>query len=256
MMNTITLYHNPLSVCSMKTRLVLEEKGLAWEGREIDIVHKQEQLEPWYLKLNPKGVVPTLSHANGETKVITNSATIIRYVASLNEGNSLLPATEDDLQMMEKLITLADNIDLQILSYARHPSMEKSEKILDVRIEKSMAMAKEHPELEEEYKVCAERSLKNKNFRVNAEYVGQIEQDAHASLTFAENQLSNKKYFFGNTYTFADVIWTVVLSRLELLGYDDWLSPDNFPSISKYYQNMKNRKSFSAANIQNQWWQK
>ena len=55
-MTSFMLYHHPLSVCSMKVRLVLEEKGLAWSGRIIDIVQKQEQLDPWYLKLNPKGV--------------------------------------------------------------------------------------------------------------------------------------------------------------------------------------------------------
>ena len=52
------LYHHPLSVCSMKVRLALEEKGLAWSGRVIDIMRQQEQLDPWYLKPNPKGVIP------------------------------------------------------------------------------------------------------------------------------------------------------------------------------------------------------
>jgi len=255
-MPTFALYHNPLSVCSMKTRLALEEKGLEWTGREIDIVHAQEQLEPWYIRLNSKGVIPTFSHTNGQTKIITNSATIIRYVASLTEGNSLLPTSNEDVQTMEKLITSADNIDLQILSYARHPSMEKSEAILDLRIEKSRALAIEHPELAERYNTSAQRSLKNKNFRTDAQFVGQIEQDAHASLTFAEQQLAHNNYLVGETYTLADVIWTVVLSRLELLGYDDWLSADNFPFIAKYYEAMKKRKSFKTAQIQNQWWQK
>jgi len=255
-MPTLALYHNPLSVCSMKTRLALEEKGLEWTGRKIDIVHAQEQLEPWYIRLNSNGVIPTLSHTNGETKVITNSATIIRYVASLTEGNSLLPTNNEDVQTMEKLITSADDIDLQILSYARHPSMEKSEAILDLRIEKSRALAIEHPELAESYNASAERSLKNKNFRADTEFVDQIEKDAHASLTFAESQLAHNTYLVGETYTLADVIWTVVLSRLELLGYDDWLSADSFPFIAKYYEAMKNRKSFKDANIQNQWWQK
>jgi len=72
----------------MKVRLALEEKGLAWSGRVIDIVKKQEQLEPWYLKLNPKGVIPTLEYRNGTTKALTDSARIIRFIASLPEGNA------------------------------------------------------------------------------------------------------------------------------------------------------------------------
>lgn len=63
-MYSLKLYHHPLSVCSMKVRLALEEKGLAWSGRVIDIVQQKEQLEPWYLALNPKGVVPTLQYSN------------------------------------------------------------------------------------------------------------------------------------------------------------------------------------------------
>ena len=89
-MNSLMLYHHPLSVCSMKVRLALEEKGLPWSGRVIDIVQQQEQLDPWYVELNPKGVIPTLQVSNGSTQVVTDSAEIIRFIASLPEGNSLL----------------------------------------------------------------------------------------------------------------------------------------------------------------------
>jgi tetrachloro-p-hydroquinone reductive dehalogenase len=151
----------------MKVRLALEEKGLAWSGRVIDIVKKQEQLDPWYLKLNPKGVVPTLESRNSTTEVVTDSADIIRFVASLPQGNSLLPQSESDNKLMDKFIYLANDIDLQILSYSRHPSMEKSEKILDTRIEKSLLMAQQHPELNSNYLHCPDRSINSKTFRVN-----------------------------------------------------------------------------------------
>ncbi|NWF38999.1 glutathione S-transferase family protein [Mariprofundus sp. NF] len=255
-METFTLYHHPLSVCSMKVRLALEEKGLTWSDHQIDIVEAQEQLEPWYIKLNPKGVVPTLSHHDGDTKVITNSADIIRHIASLDEGSSLLPPTDEKRALMEKLISLADNIDLQILSYARHPSMEKSEKVLNARIEKSLELAKQHPDLEASYKISAQRSQKNKTFRVDPEHVGDIEKGARESLSFAEQQLAQSSFLAGEQYTLADVIWTVILARLELLGYGAWISEETSPLLSSYYQKMQSRKSFTTAQIQNQWWKK
>ncbi len=255
-METFTLYHNPLSVCSMKVRLALEEKGLAWADHKIDIVETQEQLEPWYIKLNPNGVVPTLSHHDGNAKVITNSADIIRYIASQDEGDSLLPSTDEERAIMEKLITLADNIDLQILSYARHPSMEKSEKVLNKRIEKSLELAKQHPDLAESYNICAQRSQKNKTFRVDPEHVGEIEKGAREALSFAEQQLAHNSFLIGEEYTLADVIWTVIFSRLELLGYGEWISEETSPALSSYYQKMQSRESFSTAQIQNQWWKK
>lgn len=255
-MTTFMLYHHPLSVCSMKVRLVLEEKGLAWSGRVIDIVQQQEQLEPWYLKLNPKGVIPTLEFRNGTTKVLTDSAHILRSVASLSEGNVLVPKDEDAHQLMDMLIDLADNIDLQILSYARHPSMEKSEKILNARIKKSRLMAEQYPELKSNYDVCAARSEKSKTFRVDKKHIEDIEQNTLEAITFAENQLQGNNFLLGNAYTLADVIWTVVLSRLDLLGYSTWLNKNNFPQIASYYLRMQQRKSYTLAQVQNEWWDK
>ncbi len=240
----------------MKVRLALEEKGLAWSGRVIDIVQKQEQLEPWYLKLNPKGVIPTLEFRNGTTKVLTDSAHIIRFVASLSEGNALLPQDESDHQLMERLIDLADDIDLQILSYARHPSMEKSEKILNARVTKSLLMAEQHPELRSNYLVCAERSENSKTFRVDKSHIEDVEQSALEAITFAEKQLQNNSFLLGETYTLADVIWTVVLSRLDLLGYSAWLDKHTFPQLASYYLRMQHRKSYTLAQIQNEWWDK
>lgn len=255
-MTNLMLHHHPLSVCSMKVRLALEEKGLAWSGRVIDIVQKQEQLEPWYLNLNPKGVIPTLEIRNGTTKVVTDSAEIIRHIASLSEGNALFPESECDYQLVDKLINLADDIDLQILSYARHPSMEKSEKILNARINKSLLMAEQHPELSSNYVVCIERSEKSKTFRVDEKHIKDIEQNALKSLTFAEDQLQGNSFLIGDSYTLADVIWTVVLSRLDLLGYSEWLDEKTFPQLAKYYVRMQSRRSYTLAQVQNEWWEK
>ncbi len=255
-MSSLTLHHHPLSVCSMKVRLALEEKGLDWSSNVIDIVREQEQLEPWYVKLNPNGVIPTLAFNNGTTEVVTNSARIIRFIAALPEGNSLLPTNKNDIQLMDKLIDLADEVDLQILSYARHPSMEKSEKILDARINKSLLLAEQHPELKNNYLACAARSEKSKTFRVDVKHIKDIEQSAVESLTLAEKQMNGNTYLLGDIYSLADVIWTVVLSRLDLLGYTDWINGNKFPLLGSYYQRAQDRESFTLAQIQNEWWDK
>ena len=51
----LELYHNHISVCAQKVRLVLAEKGLSWKGHHFDL-RRGEHLNPDYLKLNPKGV--------------------------------------------------------------------------------------------------------------------------------------------------------------------------------------------------------
>jgi glutathione S-transferase len=55
----IFLYDFGSSVCCQKVRITLREKGLAWEAVRVDLF-KAEQYDPKYLKLNPKGLVPTL----------------------------------------------------------------------------------------------------------------------------------------------------------------------------------------------------
>ena len=130
-MSQLTLYNFDLSVCSMKTRLALEEKGLPWENRQVDILRAHEQLEPWYIRLNERAVVPTLM--DGE-EIVTDSARIIRRIANLAGGNDLVPESEENKAKAEEWIKKADELDLQVLSYRYHPSFERSEMLLNARI--------------------------------------------------------------------------------------------------------------------------
>ncbi|MEM5583700.1 glutathione S-transferase family protein [Roseibium sp. AS2] len=84
---TFTLYHHGSSVCAAKVRFAMAEKKLAWDGVYIDIL-KGEQFEPDYLKLNPKGVVPTLVH---DGTVIPDSTVIIEYLDQIAPESSVHP---------------------------------------------------------------------------------------------------------------------------------------------------------------------
>ena len=55
----LELYHNAISTCSQKVRLVLAHKGLEFESHEIDLFGGGQHA-PEYVKLNPNHVVPTL----------------------------------------------------------------------------------------------------------------------------------------------------------------------------------------------------
>ena len=55
----LELYHNAMSVCAQKVRIVLAEKGINYRGHALDI-RAGETHTPQYRALNPKGVVPTL----------------------------------------------------------------------------------------------------------------------------------------------------------------------------------------------------
>ena len=55
----LALYHNDMSSCAQKVRLTLAEKSLEWESRHLDLRAGEHQKD-WYIKLNPRAVVPTL----------------------------------------------------------------------------------------------------------------------------------------------------------------------------------------------------
>ncbi len=66
--STLSVVHG--LVCARKVRLTLAEKGITdWVGHMLDL-SKGDQNKPEYLKLNPKGVVPTLVH---DGHIITES---------------------------------------------------------------------------------------------------------------------------------------------------------------------------------------
>ena len=56
----LTLYHGRTSVCSIKARLALAEKGVSFDSRLMAL--RGDQFDPGYMQLNPNAVVPTIVH--------------------------------------------------------------------------------------------------------------------------------------------------------------------------------------------------
>jgi glutathione S-transferase len=83
----ITLYDFGNSVACQKVRIALCEKGLDWETIKVDLF-RSEQYDPQYLKLNPKGVVPTLVH---DGKPIIESTLICEYLDDTFPEPCLMP---------------------------------------------------------------------------------------------------------------------------------------------------------------------
>ncbi len=83
----ITLYDFGNSVCCQKVRITLRAKGLEWQAIRVDLF-KSEQYDANYLKLNPKGVVPTLVH---DGKPVIESTLICEYLDETFPDPPLIP---------------------------------------------------------------------------------------------------------------------------------------------------------------------
>jgi len=84
----LTLYDFGNSVCCQKVRITMRAKGLNWESVKVNLF-EAEQYDPKYLKLNPKGVVPTLVH---DGKAIIESTLICEYLDDTFPDPRLMPA--------------------------------------------------------------------------------------------------------------------------------------------------------------------
>ena len=84
----IELYHNAISTCSQKVRLVFAHKGIDFESHEIDLLGGGQH-DPDYVRLNPNHVVPTLVE---EGRVLIESTLINEYLNDRTPDPAMLPA--------------------------------------------------------------------------------------------------------------------------------------------------------------------
>ena len=97
----IELYYYENSICAERPLMVFEEKDIRdWRRHHIHLF-KGEQFKPEYLKLNPKGVVPTLIH---DGRVIRELAIISDYIDDLSSTNALKPSAAADIAVMREWV--------------------------------------------------------------------------------------------------------------------------------------------------------
>ncbi|XP_078480194.1 LOW QUALITY PROTEIN: ganglioside-induced differentiation-associated protein 1-like, partial [Lampetra planeri] len=81
----LILYHWSQSFASQKVRLVICEKGLPCEEREV-CLPLNEHNEPWFMRLNPAGEVPVLVHGH---VVVCQADAIVTYLEATFTGDAV-----------------------------------------------------------------------------------------------------------------------------------------------------------------------
>jgi glutathione S-transferase len=102
----LDLYHNNVSVCAQKVRIVLAEKGVPWRSHHLSLA-KGEQLTPEFKAMNPRGVVPVLVH-DGHT--IVESSVICFYLDEVFPDPPLTPKNPVERATMRLWCKLPDDI--------------------------------------------------------------------------------------------------------------------------------------------------
>ncbi|KAL4778229.1 thioredoxin-like protein [Aspergillus varians] len=86
----IILYTNHVCPWAHRAHIALKELGLEYEEVIIDI---SKPREPWYLEVNPRGLVPTISY-NGT--IIAESAIVAQLLADAHPSHLLPPSNSPE----------------------------------------------------------------------------------------------------------------------------------------------------------------
>jgi len=236
----ITLYHFNNSVCSEKARMVLREKGLDWQSREIDLF-KSEQFDPDYLKLNPKGVVPTL--VDGE-HVQTESTLIAEYLDDAYSEPSLKPADAFERAQMRLYSKACDeglHQGVAVLSYSAM-FMDRLRAMPREDLETHLSRI---PDLDRRDRQMAiyEHGVEAPHVYRGIVAYEKIFQKIEKTLT------SGRDWLAGDAFSLAEINLAPYFARLEYMALlDVWIGER--PTVAAWFERVKARPSFQVEVVQ------
>jgi glutathione S-transferase len=231
----LALYHNDMSSCAQKVRLTLAEKNLDWESRHLDLRAGEHQ-QDWYVKLNPRAVVPTL--IDGDV-VVPESNVINEY---LDERFPDPPLKPDDPFGRAKMRLWTKQLDegvhdagIAVLSFAlafRHQYLNRGE------AGKSMLESIPDPIKRERRRDVIENGLDSRHFKTAVARLLELYRDMDAAL-------ESHPWLAGDRYSIADAAFTPYVVRLEHLDVLGLL--DATPRTADWYRRITARPSFQDA---------
>lgn len=239
----VRLYHFPTSLCSQKVRLVLAEKAVSWQGTIVNIGPAHEQLLPWYAKLNPRLVVPTLAV---DDSIVTNSRHIVEAIERQFPGPTLIP---DDLQAeVMRWVELQDRLPMRELELAQAKGLVRWLRRWSVKQKRKRLrkLTKKHPELTEVYRHKLDDLDKLDQAVGQPNAARELVDEIEAMLEGLERHLGEQPWLAGDRYTLADAVWTPVIARLEHIGFARTMAAHRSPNIAAWYARLRERASWDA----------
>lgn len=227
----LMLYHNDMSVCAAKVRIALAEKGVAWEGKHLDLRAGDAQKQD-YLKLNPNAVVPTLVR---DENVIVESTIICEFVDDAWPNPPLKPA-DPVLRARMRVWTkqLDDSLHAAVgaLSFAvafRYQWLARSEA---ERVKWLAGIPQQ--ERRDRSSSILQHGLSSPYFAPAVRRYLRFFQDA-------ESALADGPWLAGGDFSLADIGYAPYLARLRHLGLDELFN--RHPRVSDWSERIAKRPS-------------
>lgn len=103
----ITLYTNHNCPYAHRAHIAINELGLDYEEVFVDL---EKPREPWYLEVNPRGLVPSIkfkSTITGKEQILTESAVIAQFLAD-SYPDKLVPASKEGALLRARINFFVD----------------------------------------------------------------------------------------------------------------------------------------------------
>jgi glutathione S-transferase len=242
---SVVLYHFGPSICSQKVRLTLAAKNVKWENREVDLF-LDENLGPEYMRINHRGVVPTLIDA-GYT--VFDSATIMRYIDLNFPGASLVPEDDEKRKVMRHWLDVQDQFPIRGLSYGNVKGLLGKLVRSDTpkRIGTINRLLRENPDLAADYEAKLRDTEQWLDEQGDTTTVNKINADMESLLDQLSRQIENRQWIVGEEFTLADIAWMTILARIDFVGMDSVMwGGGKRPAIEAYYERLRKVPSFDA----------
>jgi glutathione S-transferase len=228
----LALYHNDMSLCAQKVRVCLAEKGLEWESRHL-VLRAGEHQQPWYRKLNPRAVVPTL--VDGD-KVVPESNVILEYLEETYPDPRLLPQNPYDRARVRLWTKQLDedvhDASAAVLSFGiafRHQYIERGE------LGQKMLEAIPNVFKRERRRDVIEKGTNSQHFMIAVDRMVLL-------LDEMEEALAAHQWLACDEYSLADVAFTPYFARLEHLDILGMTGQRD--RLADWYRRCKARPSF------------
>jgi glutathione S-transferase len=244
-LRSVVLWDFPRSICCQMVRLTLAEKAVSYDTQRVDIGDKREQFEPWYLALNPKGVVPTLKV---DDEIVTNTDDIVAYIDENFDGPSLTPSDDAPRAAMQRWMRDIMAIHYGVLLYSRKLDSEGRSPIVEARGDVLRKLRDANPEAAALLDKRIEGNRKMLATLADPETVAAHVDGVQQLVRRLDAELTDG-FVAGSSYSLADVYATAALARFDMHGHADWWQDGALPKLAAYYERVQQRPSWKAAGV-------
>jgi glutathione S-transferase len=204
------------SSCSQKLRIFLNLKGIPWQSHPIDLP-SHENFRPWFLGINPRGLVPVLVH-DGAVHIESND--IITYLEKTFPKPQLIPPGHEN--EVAALLKHEDDLhlDLRTLSFRfvfAPPGPPKSAEALQSYAANGSGTVQGLLDREKEAQIAYWQRAARDGF--TDEQARASARKFRAEFDAIDKRLAQQPYLMGEALSVLDIAWLIYAHRLSLAGY-------------------------------------